>query len=79
MVNIKVDDNLKEQIMNSVFIKDIIEKYQKVFNNNGRILIRASGTEPLIRVLVEGRFKKDVDFVINGLCCEMQKYIEKIV
>ena len=79
LVNIKVDDNLKEQIMNSVFIKDIIEKYQKVFNNNGRILIRASGTEPLIRVLVEGRFKKDVDFVINGLCCEMQKYIEKIV
>ena len=31
-----------------------IEKLEKEFSGNGRVLIRASGTEPLVRVMIEG-------------------------
>ena len=35
-------------------IKKEIEKLEKEFSGNGRVLIRASGTEPLVRVMIEG-------------------------
>ena len=35
-------------------IKSEIEKLEKKFDGNGRVLIRPSGTEPLIRVMLEG-------------------------
>ena len=43
-------------------IKNAIEKLEKEFAGNGRVLIRPSGTEPLVRVMIEG---------------EDQKYIQK--
>ena len=41
-------------------IKQIIESTEKELNGDGRILIRKSGTEPLIRVMLEG---KDLDYI----------------
>ena len=35
-------------------IKEAIEKLEKEFAGNGRVLIRPSGTEPLVRVMIEG-------------------------
>lgn len=35
-------------------IKDVIAKYQEELGDNGQILVRASGTEPLIRIMAEG-------------------------
>ena len=34
--------------------KEAIEKLEKEFAGNGRVLIRPSGTEPLVRVMIEG-------------------------
>lgn len=46
-------------------------------NGLGRVLLRASGTEPLIRVMVEGRDDETVDELIEYLCSEVQAAIPK--
>ena len=54
LVNAKVDSNKKGMYNNDDEIKQKIESIEKEFSGNGRTLIRPSGTEPLIRVMIEG-------------------------
>ena len=42
-------------------IKSAIEKVEKEFSGNGRVLIRPSGTEPLVRVMIEGDDQKFIE------------------
>ena len=51
--NIKVAD--KNRIMSDEKVKEYIEKTNAQFDGNGRLLLRASGTEPLIRIMVEAQ------------------------
>ena len=39
-------------------VKEEIEKIENEFGGNGRVVIRPSGTEPLIRVMIEGEDKR---------------------
>lgn len=43
----------KKQVMENTLLKDIIIKVERSLADEGRVLVRASGTEPLIRVMVE--------------------------
>ncbi|MBE5806395.1 MAG: phosphoglucosamine mutase [Clostridiales bacterium] len=54
LINAKVNSNKKEEYKNDEEIKEEIAKLEKEFAGNGRILIRPSGTEPLVRVMIEG-------------------------
>jgi len=56
--NVKVND--RERVMESVEIKEAIEQYKSALGEDGRILLRPSGTEPLIRIMLEG---KDMDVI----------------
>ena len=58
LVNAKVDGNKKYDYDKDEEIKKAIEKLEKEFSGNGRVLIRPSGTEPLVRVMIEGTDKK---------------------
>ncbi len=51
LFNVRVAD--KSAVMQSEAVKTAIENAEKALGNNGRILVRESGTEPLIRVMVE--------------------------
>ena len=54
LINAKVNSEKKYDYENDLEIKEEIEKLEKEFNGNGRVLIRPSGTEPLVRVMIEG-------------------------
>lgn len=68
LVNVQVDSKeKKESIMASQTLQDAIDKAQAELANTGRILIRPSGTEPLIRVMVEAKEQDQADAVANSL------------
>ncbi len=54
LVNAKVDSNKKYDYDKDKEIKEAINKLEREFAGNGRVLIRPSGTEPLVRVMIEG-------------------------
>ena len=54
LINAKVNSNKKYDYNKDIEIQQEIEKLEKEFSGNGRVLIRPSGTEPLVRVMIEG-------------------------
>lgn len=55
LVNAKVPNHKKESFLEYQEIADAIACVEKKFNGEGRVLIRPSGTEPLVRVMIEGK------------------------
>ncbi|MFI3173818.1 MAG: phosphoglucosamine mutase [Bacillota bacterium] len=55
LINAKVNNAKKELYMEDADIVAAIEKLDKKFSGEGRVLIRTSGTEPLVRVMIEGK------------------------
>jgi phosphoglucosamine mutase len=61
LVNAKVPNHKKEKFMEYSEIAEAIAEVEKKFKGEGRVLIRPSGTEPLIRVMIEGKDKEAID------------------
>ncbi len=55
LVNARVNNARKNAYMEVPEIKAAIEALQEKFSADGRVLIRTSGTEPLVRVMIEGK------------------------
>ena len=55
LVNAKIKNENKNRYMEFPEIKNEIERIEKLLDGNGRVLIRPSGTEPLVRVMLEGK------------------------
>ena len=65
LVNIRVTD--KHAVTDNASVAAEIGEVEKEMNGNGRVLVRPSGTEPLVRVMVEAASEED---------CE--NYVERI-
>ena len=73
LINAKVNINKKYDYRQDKEINDEIIKLEKEFAGNGRVLIRPSGTEPLVRVMIEGEDKE----YITKKAKEMANLIER--
>ena len=61
LVNAKVSGDKKYKYLEDEVIKAKIEEIEKEFADTGRVLIRPSGTEPLVRVMIEGENQDILD------------------
>ena len=61
LVNAKVANHKKECYMEYPEIAKAIEELTAKFDGEGRVLIRPSGTEPLVRVMIEGKDQKQIE------------------
>lgn len=67
LVNIRVDNSMKDKAMEVPAIAEIIGKMEEEMQGNGRILVRPSGTEPLLRVMAEAPTNEAVDYYVNTI------------
>ena len=61
LVNAKVPNHKKEHYMDYAEIAEAIQILEEKFNGEGRVLIRPSGTEPLVRVMIEGKNQQEIE------------------
>ena len=60
------------------FINETIETFSNIKMDNCRVFIRPSGTEPVLRILVEARNQKEVDSLSTKITTEISTKIDKI-
>ena len=72
MVNIRVND--KSKVLNSKELLTRVEEIKKELNNDCKIIIRASGTEDLIRVSVMARSEE----LVNNYSSELVDLVRRL-
>ncbi|MHC5267919.1 phosphoglucosamine mutase [Enterococcus sp. LJL98] len=73
LVNIRVSD--KDGAMEVPRIKAVIEEAEAEMNGNGRILVRPSGTEPLLRVMAEAETDELVEYYVEKIATVVREEI----
>jgi phosphoglucosamine mutase len=74
LVNIRARDRGEQlRTMDDASVGAAIERENEALNGRGRVLVRASGTEPLIRVMVEAPTREETDEV----CERLQRVVEQ--
>ena len=67
LVNVRVSDFGKARFPRDEEIKKAIEAAEKELGNEGRVLVRVSGTEPLVRVMLEGKDEEKINILAQEI------------
>jgi len=70
MINVKIDKDVDLSKMANV--QDAVRTAESELGDKGRILLRPSGTEPLVRVMVEGEIETQVNAIAQSLANEVR-------
>lgn len=73
LVNATVPNGKKDIYKEDAEIVEEIKKMEKRLNGCGRVLIRPSGTEPLVRVMLEGEIQSELDEMAHKLAAMIEK------
>jgi len=80
LTNIKLDSNAQKINQKTKgLINQTINNFREIYSDNCRIYIRPSGTEPLLRVLVEARSETKVDSLSTQITKKLNFEINKIL
>ena len=73
LINVRVD-NVKKNLWNkNENIVSFIDAKEKLMGNTGRVLVRTSGTEPIVRVMVEGKDAEAVKVIAEEIAEVVKK------
>jgi|LGOV01.1.fsa_nt_gb phosphoglucosamine mutase len=72
--NVFIEENKKELVLDNAKVKEEIKSAKETLENFGRVVIRASGTENVIRIMVEGKNEK----LINNVAKKLKKVVKSV-
>ena len=79
LVNVIVDNNVKATALADEELSTLTKEIEDKLGKNGRVLIRASGTEPLVRIMIEGQDEQSIlDQALSLAHIIVRKYNGKI-
>jgi phosphoglucosamine mutase len=67
MINVPVSDGAQQRLANSARITEAVRRVEVELNGRGRVILRPSGTEPLVRVTLEGADSSQVEQLARQL------------
>lgn len=71
--NAHVSNDKKYRFSENKAVSDRIHEIEEMFHGKGRVLIRPSGTEPLVRVMIEGQNQEELEAVAKDLVDLIEK------
>jgi len=74
--NVRVAD--KQQLQHNERIREVIRSVEARLGDNGRVLVRPSGTEPLVRVMAEGPDAAQVEAYVDRIAAVIQEELGEI-
>ena len=76
LVNARVNNAKKNNYMDDAVVRKAIEDLETEFSQDGRVLIRTSGTEPLVRVMIEGKDIEKMDKAAKKLASLIEERLK---
>lgn len=76
LVNAKIKNENKHSYMENAEVKKAVYELEKKFEGEGRVLIRPSGTEPLVRVMIEGKDIEQMQMDAERLATIIEKNLQ---
>ena len=67
LVNVKISNEGKAKFKTDEVLKEANDRIANTLGDRGRILVRASGTEPLVRVMLEGESYEEIDALAHEM------------
>lgn len=76
LVNAKVKNEWKKRYLEHEEVRKAVEALNRSFDGEGRVVIRPSGTEPLVRVMIEGTDLERLDKEAKALAAVIEQYLQ---
>ena len=74
-VLVNVPMKIRQDLSESEQVQEVVQSAERELGDSGRVLLRPSGTEPVVRVMVEGKVANDVETICHRLADSVSRII----